>query len=274
MSDRVELRSLTDASGTFRILAVDHRDSLQALVKEGTDADLIGLKADLVEAAVGFTSGVMLDPSYGMQPDVLRRVPAGAGIIAALEAQGYLADEAVTHTTLVSGWDALQARAAGAHAAKFLALWDGTPNPRQDDTIADARRTSHEAGLPLVLEPLPRGLDPYGSWVIEWARVHRSSGADVFKLPYPGSEASCLEVSAILEAPWVMLSAGADFDTFLGRLETAAATGASGYIVGRAVWREAATLDRTARSKAISNRVVPRLRRLSEVAFPALRASP
>ena len=42
----------------------------------------------------------------------------------------------------------------------------------------------------------------------------------------------------------------------------ALAAGASGYIVGRAVWREAATLDRRVRTDAIRDQVIPRLRTL------------
>ena len=155
-----------------------------------------------------------------------------------------------------------------------MALWDGQSNRRQVSTIADARRDAHGVGLPLVLEPLPRGLDPYGAWVIEWARAHASSGADLYKLPYPGSPSACREVSALLDRPWALLSAGVSFETFLPQLEAAIGQGASGYIVGRAVWREAATLDRDARSQAIDDHVVPRLQRLADVSIPARTTDP
>ena len=139
----MSLSSLADHEGALRVLAIDHRDSLRAVMGgDVPDAELIALKADLAGALDGVASGVMLDPAFGMQRRVLEKVPARVGIIAALEAQGYLADASVTHTTLMHGWDAMQARAAGAHAAKFLALWDGTPDSRQTDTIADARRNA------------------------------------------------------------------------------------------------------------------------------------
>ena len=262
------LGSICGGDGAIRVLAIDHRDSLRAVVGQATDADLIALKADLVASAAGVASGVMLDPAYGMQPSVLGRVPAGVGIIAALEAQGYLADSSVTHTTLMDGWDSMQARAAGARAAKFLALWDGKPDHDQLSTIGDARRDAHNAGLPLVLEPLPRGFDPYGPWVVEWVRVHAPLGADLYKLPFPGSVAACREVTNVLDRPWTVLSAGADFETFVDQLETAADAGAAGYIVGRAVWREAATIDRERRRAAIADVVVPRLSQLASLPLP------
>lgn len=261
------LSAITDGAGVIRVLAIDHRDSLRAVIGEATDDQLSEFKGDLVEAAGDFVSGVMLDPAFGMQPAVVQRVRAGTGVIAALEAQGYLADDSVTHTTLLDGWDGHQARAAGADAAKFLALWDGAPNRLQMSVIADARRTAHDANLPLVLEPLPRSLSPFGSWVAEWCDVHVGAGADVYKLPYPGSLDECRRISALLDQPWTILSAGVDFDTFFGQAEEAARAGAAGYIVGRAVWREAATMDRAARERATTDLVIPRLRRLGEIEF-------
>ncbi len=263
------LSALADRTGAIRVLAIDHRDSLRAVVGEASDQDLVDIKADLVEAIDGVASGVMLDPAFGMQASVLEQVPQGVGIIAALEAQGYLADESVTHTTLLEGWGATQARAAGAHAVKFLALWDGVTNRRQLSTIADAGRDARDAGIPLVLEPLPRGLDSYGPWVVEWVRAHTAARADLFKLPYPGSAAACREVSGLLDRPWTLLSAGVSFEDFVSQLRVASTAGAAGYIVGRAVWREAATTDRVRRTTAIRKLVIPRLERLGSMALPS-----
>lgn len=121
------------------------------------------------------------------------------------------------------------------------------------------------AGLPLVLEPLPRGLPVTGPWVLDWVDNHAGSGADLLKLPWPGSREACARITATIDVPWVVLSAGARFDTFLSQARTALAAGARGYIVGRAVWREAATTDATMRAAAIGELVVPRMDRLAEL---------
>ena len=65
----------------------------------------------------------------------------------------------------------------------------------------------------------------------------------------------------MLPAPWALLSAGAGFDSFCEQLATAMDAGRSGYIVGRAVWREAAVRDDAARRDAIEELVAPRLER-------------
>lgn len=267
---RRRLARLSGADGVFRVLAMDHRDSLRVVISPD-DPDSVGsdvlrrLKAELVAAAAGLVTGVMLDPEVGMDEAVVSAVPLDAGIIAALEEQGYLADAAVKHTTLLPGWGPTAAADRGADAVKLLALWDGTPSPGQRRVIDAAVAAAHDHGLPLVLEPLPRGLPPTGAWVTDWVTSHRATGADLFKLPYPGSEEACAAVTGELPGPWVMLSAGVGFDEFLAQLEGAMGTGAAGYIAGRAVWREAATQDERARAVAIDSLVVPRLDRLAEV---------
>lgn len=267
---RRRLERLADRHGVIRVLAIDHRDSLRAVLDPDepdlvTDDELRSIKIDLARAGRGRATGVMLDPAVGMDPPVVAAVPAELSIIAAVEAQGYLADDSVTHTTLLESWNAAVAAACGADAVKLLALWAGSPLPEQRRVIDTAVADAGAAGLPLVLEPLPRGLPVTGPWVLDWAAAHVDSGADLFKLPYPGSAHACRELTEMLPGPWVLLSAGAGFDAFSEQLATAMDAGASGYIVGRAVWREAAVRDPVARRKAIVELVAPRLETLMEI---------
>lgn len=267
---RRRLERLADGHGVIRVLAIDHRDSLRAVLEPGdphlvTDDELRAIKIDLARASRGRATGVMLDPAVGMDPPVVAAVPAELSIIAAVEAQGYLADDSVTHTTLLEGWNATIAAGRGADAVKLLALWAGAPLPEQRSVVDTAVIDAHTAGLPLVLEPLPRGLPGSGPWVVDWAAAHAGSGADIFKMPYPGSADACRELTEMLPGPWVLLSAGAGFDVFCEQLATAMEAGASGYIVGRAVWREAAVRDPAARGEAIAGLVAPRLESLMAI---------
>ena len=63
----------------------------------------------------------MLEPEYSI-PQLLDAgaVPPGVGFLAALEAQGYLADPGAAPTTVLDGWSVAQAAASGAAAAKLL----------------------------------------------------------------------------------------------------------------------------------------------------------
>jgi tagatose 1,6-diphosphate aldolase len=42
--------------------------------------------------------------------------------------------------------------------------------------------------------------------------------------------------------PWVILSAGADYPTLKTQVEIACKAGASGYVAGRSIWRDAASV--------------------------------
>ena len=65
-------------------------------------------------------------------------------------------------------------------------------------------------------------------------------GAGLLKLEYPGSAAGCAAVTDAVGVPWAVLSAGVGHDAFVGQLRDAVAAGASGFIAGRSLWKEAA----------------------------------
>ncbi|TLZ81010.1 MAG: hypothetical protein E6K11_03900, partial [Methanobacteriota archaeon] len=58
---------------------------------------------------------------------------------------------------------------------------------------------------------------------------------------------NCDRLSRSTKVPWVVLSAGADFEVFRGLVEIACQRGASGFLAGRAIWKDAfreKTLDK------------------------------
>jgi tagatose-1,6-bisphosphate aldolase len=67
-------------------------------------------------------------------------------------------------------------------------------------------------------------------------------GARYLKLEYPGSEAACRAITDAVGVPWAVLSAGVDHDVFTGYLRAARAGGASGFISGRSIWKDAVGL--------------------------------
>src|SRR5437667_377546 len=50
---------------------------------------------------------------------------------------------------------------------------------------------------------------------------------------------NCERLSRATKVPWVVLSAGADFNVFRGLVELACRGGASGFLAGRAIWKDA-----------------------------------
>ena len=59
------LQTLTTAEGVFAVLAIDHRDSLRAVMPgEPTDAEITEFKLDLICGVGERASGVMLEPEF------------------------------------------------------------------------------------------------------------------------------------------------------------------------------------------------------------------
>ena len=52
------------------------------------------------------------------------------------------------------------------------------------------------------------------------------------------AEIACREITKTSTVPWVILSAGVDIDEFVYNVEVAAGNGASGFLAGRAVWKD------------------------------------
>ena len=76
---------------------------------------------------------------------------------------------------------------------------------------------------------------------------------------------ACAELDAATPLPWVLLSGGVDDATFERQVRVACKAGASGVLVGRSVWAEAATLDAAARDAFLVSTGRDRLGRLVEL---------
>jgi tagatose-1,6-bisphosphate aldolase len=266
------LQRLTTPSDRFHVVALDHRDSLRSAATEGglslDDEDLRQFKREVLAVATPHVSGVMLDPELSWPSFAVERVVAPeVGVICALEAQGYESDPEVGNTWL-PGWDPTLLARSGADAAKLLVLYrpDGSKLARSQERLV---RTTVEAcaelELPLFVEPVPVGVgeDQRGDAVVRSVERFTGMGPMVLKLPYPGDEACEHVQDACAGTPWALLSWGADFDLFEHQLARAVVAGCAGFMVGRAVWREA--LDPRGRDEALPL-VAERLARLAALA--------
>ena len=298
MSTPSTTRSLADIAtpdGIFSIIAMDQRNTLRRMFSaigiDATDDDLVAAKADVARALTPLASGILFDPTYG--------VPAIAGTGALAETcgllvasepaeRGKLGVEPITRRdpALDSRWVLSQ----GGDANKFFAqLRADRPAPAagEPDLVAQCLRAvsevvadCSEVGVPSVIENLVypfEGEDFSGGRredaIIEAARALNEIDCDLLKLEYPGSPAGCRRLAEVLDRPWAVLSAGVPFDDFTKVLRIAFDEGgASGFIAGRSVWREALPLTGIERQRYLSEVACPRLDRL--VAVAAERARP
>jgi len=256
--------------GVFAVIAMDHRGSLRRMLDpKHPDAvpgsTLVTFKRKVVTALAPVASAVLLDPEYGAtQMITAGALPRATGLIVALERTGYAGDSTARVGELVLGWDPQRVGRIGATGAKLLVYYhpDASTAPQAEALVQGVAASCQDAHVPLFLEPISyspdsarRRLLPQERRrvVIETARRLTSiPGVDVLKAEFPldvtavTDEAewlvACRELSEASLVPWVLLSAGVDFETYLRQVAVAARAGASGVAVGRAVWREAAEL--------------------------------
>jgi len=239
------IAGLCDANNRIGVLAIDHRDSLRAVINPDAPetverSEIIALKELIVDELAAGATGVMLEPEYSI-PGLVDRLPAGVGFTAALESQGYSSDPSSVPTELLEGWSVAQAKASGASAAKLLAyISESAPEhaAQQRATIASVVEACSAESIPLLLEPLAFPGEPHGPGTIAAVKATMPLGATVMKVAWPGLEHLGELVDALEDRPWVLLSGGGPFETYLEQVDSAVQQGCSGFMAGRAVWRE------------------------------------
>ena len=279
--------SLADLSvrGRFGVLAIDHRDSLRAVLAPAAPASvsaeaITALKRDLIGGLANGATGVMLEPEYSIPQLLDGTLPPGVGFTAALEAQGYAGDPEAAPVGLLAGWTVEAAAASGAAAAKLLVLYrpDRPHSAAQEQATARILAACRRVGLPLVLEPLFYGLtDPSIRRHIVLQTVARFAPMepDLLKLPFPVDpdhesdrdrwSAACREITARWAGPWTLLSGGGSFESYRAQLEVAIESGCAGFMAGRALWGEAAAASVAERPSMIAEVIAPRLAALRDL---------
>jgi tagatose-1,6-bisphosphate aldolase len=133
-----------------------------------------------------------------------------------------------------------------------------------------------------MLEPLSYSLDESKKLssdekryvVVETARRLTPLQVDVLKAEFPLDANdmdesrwldACREISSACVAPWILLSAAVEYETFLRQVTVACTAGASGIAVGRAVWKEAVTLTGSERQIFLRRTALHRLARLTSL---------
>jgi tagatose 1,6-diphosphate aldolase len=280
--DPGKLRSfqrVTSPDGYFLICALDHLSDFQELldsdVSRVTYQQTGEAKNEIVRTLADQCSAFLLDARFGLaQAIASRALPGNVGLMASIEDEDYKPATATRKTRLRENWSTKQMKMLGVDVCKLLWFF------RSDSSVADhqrelVRRLAEECtslSLPLVVEPIwypLEGEDPKSTaWrerrvqgIIESAREAYELGTDMLKVEFPGyvdSDAgkakaleACQQLDAAVTVPWVILSAGVNYNSFKTQVEIACNAGASGFLAGRSIWRDAASVsDPELRSKA------------------------
>jgi len=296
------LQQLADSKGIMTMCAIDHRGALKrALNVRNPDAvsyqDMIDFKLDLCQAVAPFASAILLDPEYGAaQAIATGLMPGSKGLLVSLEKSGYTGDSVARITELLPGWSVKKLKKMGASAVKLLIYFRPDLKDiasRQFDLVAGLADQCLEEDIAFLVEPVSYPIekervnqggtssrkfaDIKPELVIETARQITALPIDVLKAEFPTDikfeqdETKLLELCQELDRasrlPWVLLSAGVDFNSFRKQVEIACKAGASGFLAGRALWQEGAQIrSRQMRMGFFQNTAAPRLKELAEVA--------
>ena len=285
------LGEMARASGTFAMVAMDQRESLRAMFAEKLPGEIplaqrVAFKLAVARILSPHASAMLVDAPEGLAPVLTARaLDPGCGLIVAADDLVQPVGGAVDDTGLDESVDLGAAAEAGAVAAKLLVIWKpDRPAEARADLVGRFLERSRAAGLPGIVEGVVR--PPAGTEEQDWSEreaalleataelgAHRP---DLYKaqVPFNGRGdrdavvEACRRMTESLPCPWVVLSSGVAIDDFPGAVEAACRGGASGFLAGRAVWRDAIGPDP---EPALRDRSVPRLQRLGEIVDAAAR---
>ncbi len=288
------LQQISSQRGTFTALALDHRQNLRkANPTFVNNEELSRFKTDVTAALAHRSTAVLLDPEVSAaQAIVGRAIPNSVGLVVAVESTGYAGDATARQAQIIPGWSVEKAKRMGASAIKLLVYYH-PDSPTASEIEAFTKNIADECArhdLVLMLEPLSYSLDESKKLsseekryvVVESAKRLTSLGADILKAEFPFDTSTtlstsvtesdkklwkeaCDEISSVSITPWILLSAAVDYETFVQQVVVACNAGASGIAVGRAVWKEAVTMNNDERIKFLRTTGRQRISRLTSL---------
>jgi tagatose 1,6-diphosphate aldolase len=290
------LQQISNEENIFTIVALDHRGSLKRAMNPAqpeavTYQQVVEFKLDVTRALASHGSALLVDSTYGA-PNVIASdaLPGTAGLVVTLEMSGYDGESHARRNILDPNWTVEKIKRMGGSAVKLLLYYHPQSQAAafQENILKQVTRECIEHDIPLILECLSYSIDPdvpkdspdYAAMkpeiVIETARRLCPIGGDAFKAEFPAEARYeqdevkmlgwCQELTEVAGVPWMVLSAGVDHATFCRQVELACRGGASGFLAGRSMWKDALGLTGTARIENLTEVAVQRLHELSRIA--------
>ncbi len=218
-------------------------------------------------------------------------MPGSTGLLVSLEKTGYTGNNSARITELLPDWGVRKVRKLGASAVKLLIYFRADLKEvvfKQLDLVNRVAQQCLEEDIPLLVESVSYPTDTEKNkpeefarkkpeLVLEAARKLTALPIDILKSEFPADidyekdetklRTYCRQLSQVSLTPWVLLSAGIDFERFRREVEIACQSGASGFMAGRALWQEATRLvSREERLSFFQNQTVSRLKELTRIA--------
>jgi tagatose 1,6-diphosphate aldolase len=257
--------------GKYCMLALDQRGSFRKMINP-TEPQTVQvevasqLKGEIIAALYEKFSGLLIDFDYGL-PAYKKLTEYNKPFLLPAEKTGYTAQQGFRLTEIEN--TAENITNTGASGVKLLVYYN-PDTAVSDEQIEIAKTVSDQAKrleIPFFLEPLNYNTSPQVARTVK-DFVEAEVRPDVFKLEYPGNLEECQKVSHFLGVtPWILLTKGVDFDDFVPLLETAVAGGCSGFLAGRALWKEYLQLtEQSEKEKFLTETLPSRFEIITQIA--------
>ena len=283
------LKTTSTASNTFAILAFDQRGSYRRMLPENTAFETASrIKREVVEAISPHASAVLLDPIYGLE--AATAMAGTSGLLVAVEKTGYSGEATARRVDFIDGWSVAKIKQMGASAVKILVYYHphaGEATEHVEDIVRQVSAQCRQYDLPFFVEPVTYSPDPNipknsqefsenrPKIIRETVERLQDCGADVLKIEFPVDASfdndteswrkACEAISDIAKVPWALLSAGVDFEVFEKQVRVACEAGSSGFLGGRAIWKESIAMNETEREQFLSTVAVKRMQTLRDI---------
>ena len=280
-------QQICGANGAMMVIACDQRGGMRSLLASSPEEqakisnEMLGdTKADITRHLAAHAGCVLVDPICAVPHLVDRGIlPRDTALLIGLDASGWdVSPEGYRISKMVEGIDARRVRQLGGTGGKIMVYLRMDVPEANRENLETLKRFIADFGredMLLVVEFLTYRLEGESSedyeaklpmLIREGSRACLDLGSKVLKIPYPGSEEACAEITRLAgNVPWAVLSAGVDHQTFLVQVEAAMKNGASGVIAGRSLWKDCISIDREVSAQKLSTVAVSRLQDIQAI---------
>jgi len=247
----------------FLMLALDHRESIRKMFK--SDEEVSKFKSQIIEAVANQFSGILIDVEYGLSAYRKKVKP----FLLPAEKSGYVEVDGERLTEIEHSVEELKQLGAG--GVKLLLHFNpyGETAKQQLKTAKLIEEDCLKENHPFFLEIVTYGDLPKQKLVIDSVKYFLQGEVypDVFKLEYPEDAKICKQITEILgKTPWILLTAGEEFSLFENQLRIAIQNGCSGFLAGRALWKDLLKLKDKEEDKFLAETLPNRFQQISQIA--------
>jgi len=266
---------ISDRNGIIRITAINQRPAVENLVAERSPdgkaryEDVGQLKELLLEELSGVSSAMLIDPAFALSY-AYRSIDPACGLILTVDYGDIRKTPAGWLNVPNAEWTVAKIKRLGADAV-HMPIWyhpDAEPEIllHQKNLVQSVGDACRRYDIPFLLGPVSYPLQSGSNGGSDAKRVllrtveefnNDRYGVDVLELENPLSAEKLADpalsgiaqeaaqnfynqLGSLIDRPWVMLTAGSGMEAYRRVLTYAFRAGASGYLSGRAIWREAA----------------------------------